>query len=392
MTMGQRIAEERKKLNLSQEGLGERMGVSRQAISKWESDGAVPDIDKLIALSKLFGVTVGWLLGVEEEPKPGGEQEIFSEAQLKTVEEIVKRYQPAPAQPEKPKRKWLKIAAAVVAAVVLWNVFDQFSQRMDRTEVMINGINSTYSTIQYQIGLLADRLNELAKGEKLLSDYSVTGESWSDLKGAVLTFTMTPKAHGAEETAYVAVRYDGEEVAREECAWDGTCWKGDVSLSARDGYEYYFIQCGADGAQQQELMEYTGCADVKSLLEGTCYVTCKELQITKGDLIFNGFNIDYKPPKFALTEAPAIENIEWVIRVDGAEYYRDPIESGGTWEEATSIAIGGTGQYRYVLTPDASDVVLSLEVTLSSGSKTVDVAHWVYENGEWAQEIYAYPE
>ena len=51
MTMGQRIAQKRKEQGLSQEGLGEQLGVSRQAIYKWESGAAVPEIDKLIALS-----------------------------------------------------------------------------------------------------------------------------------------------------------------------------------------------------------------------------------------------------------------------------------------------------------------------------------------------------
>lgn len=66
MTLGQRIQELRKGLGLSQEELGERMGVSRQAISKWEGDQTIPELDKLIALSKLFGLTVGQLLGVEQ--------------------------------------------------------------------------------------------------------------------------------------------------------------------------------------------------------------------------------------------------------------------------------------------------------------------------------------
>ena len=66
MTIGQRIAQKRKEHTLSQEALGERLGVSRQSIYKWESDAALPEIDKLVALAKLFGVTVGWLLGVEE--------------------------------------------------------------------------------------------------------------------------------------------------------------------------------------------------------------------------------------------------------------------------------------------------------------------------------------
>lgn len=66
MTLGQRIQELRKNFGLSQEELGERMGVSRQAISKWEGDQAIPELDNLIALSKLFGLTVGQLLGVEQ--------------------------------------------------------------------------------------------------------------------------------------------------------------------------------------------------------------------------------------------------------------------------------------------------------------------------------------
>ena len=71
MTTGQRIAAKRKELALSQEALGAELGVSRQSIYKWESDASLPEIDKLIALSRCFGVPVGWLLGVEEEtPAP----------------------------------------------------------------------------------------------------------------------------------------------------------------------------------------------------------------------------------------------------------------------------------------------------------------------------------
>ena len=52
MTVGQRIAQKRKELGLSQEGLGARLGVSRQAIYKWESDAALPEIEKLVNLSR----------------------------------------------------------------------------------------------------------------------------------------------------------------------------------------------------------------------------------------------------------------------------------------------------------------------------------------------------
>ena len=51
MTIGQRIAQKRKELGLSQEALGSKLGVSRQSIYKWEADSALPEVDKLIALS-----------------------------------------------------------------------------------------------------------------------------------------------------------------------------------------------------------------------------------------------------------------------------------------------------------------------------------------------------
>ena len=75
MTLGQRIQELRKQQNLSQEELGTKLGVSRQAVSRWEMDGAVPDVDKLIAMSKLFSVTLNDLLGVETPATDAPEEE-----------------------------------------------------------------------------------------------------------------------------------------------------------------------------------------------------------------------------------------------------------------------------------------------------------------------------
>ena len=74
MTLGQRIQELRKQNSLSQEALGEKLGVSRQAISRWEMDGAVPEVDKLIAMGRLFGVDLNSLLQVAQ-PGPAGEGE-----------------------------------------------------------------------------------------------------------------------------------------------------------------------------------------------------------------------------------------------------------------------------------------------------------------------------
>ncbi len=62
MTMGQRIVQLRKAKGLSQEDLAERVGVSRQAVSKWELDQALPDAEKIIALAAALGVSTDQIL------------------------------------------------------------------------------------------------------------------------------------------------------------------------------------------------------------------------------------------------------------------------------------------------------------------------------------------
>lgn len=74
MTLGQRISQYRKDLGLSQEELGERLDVSRQAVSKWETGAAVPDMENLLALSRLFGVSLSELTATPEaSPAPAPE-------------------------------------------------------------------------------------------------------------------------------------------------------------------------------------------------------------------------------------------------------------------------------------------------------------------------------
>ena len=68
MTLGQRISLHRKKLNISQEELGARLGVSRQAVSKWETDLSAPDLNNLIGLARELGVSVAELTETPEEP------------------------------------------------------------------------------------------------------------------------------------------------------------------------------------------------------------------------------------------------------------------------------------------------------------------------------------
>lgn len=62
MTLGERLQKLRKERGLSQDQVAEQLDVSRQAVSKWERDEAVPEIDKIIALSRIFSVSTDYIL------------------------------------------------------------------------------------------------------------------------------------------------------------------------------------------------------------------------------------------------------------------------------------------------------------------------------------------
>ena len=68
MILADKITQLRKKAGMSQEELADRIGVSRQAVSKWEGSLAVPDINKIIALSEVFGVSTDFLLRTRKTP------------------------------------------------------------------------------------------------------------------------------------------------------------------------------------------------------------------------------------------------------------------------------------------------------------------------------------
>ena len=72
MTLSEKIVYCRRRSGLTQEALAEKLGVSRQAVSKWETGDAVPELGKLPLLAGAFGVTADWLLSGEEPAEPAG--------------------------------------------------------------------------------------------------------------------------------------------------------------------------------------------------------------------------------------------------------------------------------------------------------------------------------
>lgn len=292
MTTGQKIAARRKELELSQEALGDKLGVSRQTVYKWESDLSLPDIDKLVALSRLFQVPVGWLLGVEEEPEPQSVD--FSPEQLKLLEEILGRYQRA--EPEelsegqrkqveelvgrlpKKRRRWPWAAAGLAALVIAMGgvtLFQRLDQMDRRYYELANSVGNVTSSVNRQIGSITDRVEEVLKAQNgLAADYGTQLRS-ADLASNTVTFSLraVPKTY-TPGMSVIFLADNGEETL-EFPAQEGEngTFTGEAACTLTDTITLSAVFVTGDTRQTQLLDQYVDLysdslpqIDVNSLL------------------------------------------------------------------------------------------------------------------------------
>ena len=91
MDFSEKILTMRKSRNLTQEQLAEKLDVSRQTISKWESGQAMPELDKIVALSNLFDVATDYLLKPSEIDELSAKTQMLEQHQKELEHEIQKR-------------------------------------------------------------------------------------------------------------------------------------------------------------------------------------------------------------------------------------------------------------------------------------------------------------
>ena len=263
MTLGQRIAQKRKELGLSQEGLGEQLGVSRQAIYKWESDASLPEIDKLITLSKIFSVSVGWLLGVEEAPSPAeppsGE---LTEAQLQMVQEIVDRYlaaQPKQAPPKRRRLVRLCGAAAVLALVAaLFNLFSKLDRVTQDYNNLRYSVDNVSSNVNSQINSITYRVEDILKSQNSLTAEYSTALVSTDLGANTATFDIraVPKTYVDGMTALFVARSEEETVELPVEPGVDHAFSGEITCPLTDNISLTVVFVTGDKRETQWLEDY----------------------------------------------------------------------------------------------------------------------------------------
>lgn len=299
-TIGQRISQCRKHAELSQEALGEKLGVSRQAVSKWEADAVIPEIDKLIGLSRLFDVSVGWLLGVEE-PAPAAE-----DPALTRIEALLSEH---PRQ-----SKWLKpvlfltaLCAIISLCLSLYSLHRQaqWIEQFQTSEVLVDQIQSHYGTS--------------------LKGTFVQIEPWEDWKGAELTFTLTPKDFGQGDTARVNAISGGKIVETAECTYAQGFWTAQLSLPCATDYLFGFSLTKGDGTEHHEDLYGGQRTDLERQLAYAVSAGCESAAIRPGYFSLFQLSLDVLLPPVMQdrTPVPQWEQLDLVFFRNGEEFFRN---------------------------------------------------------------------
>ena len=191
MELSEKLAELRRGSNLSQEELAEKLGVSRQAVSKWESGSAQPELQKLIELSNLYNVSVDKLLSLEhtqeKEDDSAGTVESAKAPEKLTPRAFAKRY-----------KRPLLLAAALL--LLLTAIFVRNSRRIRDLSQQVNNLQGQIVSVQQslagQIAGIGSSVEDILQREaSLVSQYEYTVTDVDlEAQECTLAFSLMPKS------------------------------------------------------------------------------------------------------------------------------------------------------------------------------------------------------
>lgn len=439
-SLGQRIAERRKLLGLSQEAFGDKMGVSRQAISKWEADAATPEIEKLITMSKLFGVSVGWLLGTEADIQ---EDEVSTQIRMAfqppqpepspaAAPEPAPKAEPMPANP-----RWLRITFATALLLSLFLSLMSIYLAGREPQTAVSETSSTdaarIAELESQIAKMKEQIEELdldyalqshscsayyrelkwdfdelaqliSTGTEIpeipdtlpsyenLEKWSLTGKTAADI--SKVNITLNAAASIEIKSARFSVRKGSKEVLSTACTVAGRSIYAMAELPAADGYEYILTLSHRNGTAQQITFSGHNLSDLTVLASPQLRFTRKELHRFGPESFTQGFfSIHLEIPYLTSSDAER----EWSdLRIS---YYHNEglVEEVSLASELSEVdmrspslsfkAASHTYDMYYCQNGDTHDLRLEGTLTIDGVENkfSIPLVGWVIKDGEFVQ-------
>ena len=252
MTLGQNIQTARKAKGMSQETLAEKIGVSRQALGKWEKDTALPGLDNLQALAAELGTGVDALLGAQAESPA---------APAVTLDALRDLLAARDAEEKRRRRLWGGAAGAafLVLAGLLAGTALQYERQINTLNQNYAAIQSSYAAQQADLSAQISELQDAVRmGETTVLDWRwlPADKLHRDVAGSWMPVQVqvTPRTAAAGTTARLAVRCGDDTRLYEMTAAPDGSFAAD-GLVFTDGNSYALsVQWTADGVTKSETL------------------------------------------------------------------------------------------------------------------------------------------
>ena len=249
MTLGQNLQAARKAKGLSQETLAEKIGVSRQALGKWEKDIALPGLDNLQAAAQVLGVSVDTLLGTGcADPAPA--------VTLDAMRDLLAARD---AEQRRRRRLWglLGAAGAIVAVLLLVTQNITYQRKMQ-------SLTDSYANLQQQLGsttaALTARMDELQdavrQGKSTVLDWQwiPLDKLHKDVQNSWMPVLVqvTPSESTAGMTARLSVTYGDTTGLYDMDELPGSCYQAQLVFEVGQTYELTVQWTAPDGTAANE--------------------------------------------------------------------------------------------------------------------------------------------
>lgn len=252
MTLGQNIQAARKAKGLSQETLAEKIGVSRQALGKWEKDTALPGLDNLQALAAELGTGVGALLGTEPSAPA---------APAVTLDAMRDLLSARDAEEKRRRRLWGCAGGAtfLILAGLLAGMALQYERQINALNQNYAAIQSSYAAQQADLSAQISELQDAVRmGETTVLDWRwlPADKLHRDAAGSWMPVQVqvTPRTAAEGTSARLAVRC-GDETRLYDmtAAPDGSFAAGGLVFTVGSSYELS-VQWTVDGTTTSEAL------------------------------------------------------------------------------------------------------------------------------------------
>ena len=249
MTLGQNLQAARKAKGLSQETLAEQIGVSRQALGKWEKDTALPGLDNLQAAAQVLGVSVDTLLGTEAA----------SPAPAVTLDAMRDLLAARDAEQRKHRRLWglLGVAAAVVVVLLLVVQNLAYQRKMqsltDSYAMLQSQLSSTTADLSTRMDELQDAVRQ-GKSTVLEWRWVPVDKLHRDVQSSWMPVLVqvTPSESTTGMTARLSVTYGDTTELHNMDVLAGDIYQAQLVFTVGQTYDLTIQWTAADGAAANE--------------------------------------------------------------------------------------------------------------------------------------------